>query len=37
MLSFNHYMLISLTLHMSSHLCEFMHIILHKLLSYDLL
>jgi hypothetical protein len=37
MLNFNHYLLISLTLHMKSHLGEFMHIITHNLLSYDLL
>jgi hypothetical protein len=37
MLSFNPYLLISLTLHMSSHFGEFMHIIPHNLLSYDLL
>jgi hypothetical protein len=37
MLSFNHYLLIILTLHMNSHLWEIMHIIPHNLLSYDLL
>jgi hypothetical protein len=36
MLSFNPYLLISLTLHMSS-FGEFLHIIPHNLLSYDLL
>jgi hypothetical protein len=37
MFSFNPHLLISLTLHMSSHLGEFMHVIPHNLLSYDLL
>jgi hypothetical protein len=37
MLSFNPYLLTSLTLHMSSTFGEFMHIIPHNLLSYDLL
>jgi hypothetical protein len=37
MLSFNPYLLISLTLYMSSTFGEFMHIIPHNMLSYDLL
>jgi hypothetical protein len=37
MLNFNSYLLISLTLHMNSTFGEFMHIIPHNLLSYDIL